>query len=173
MLEKALKGWIPLRTANIEDLPRIVDIYNKAIPSGFSTADVQPVSIEQKFQWFKEHRPKHRPILVEENDNQVIAWLSFENFYGRPAYSSTAELSIYVDPEFQGNGYGRRLLSHALEIAPGLQLDNLVAFIFSDNTHSIRLFEGFGFSQWGQLPNVANVYGEKHSLSILGICITE
>ena len=35
---------------------------------------------------------------VAERDDEVVAWLSFSEFYGRPAYRRTAELSLYVDP---------------------------------------------------------------------------
>lgn len=34
--------------SQIQDLPRIVEIYNQAIPTRLSTADLEPVTIESK-----------------------------------------------------------------------------------------------------------------------------
>jgi phosphinothricin acetyltransferase len=50
-------------------------------------------------------------------DEKVIAWVSFESFYGRPAYSHTAEISIYVDVEYRHQGIGHQLLTESLKIA--------------------------------------------------------
>ena len=42
------------------------------------------------------HHPRTRPLWVLEESLRVRAWLSFNSFYGRPAYQPTAEVSIYV-----------------------------------------------------------------------------
>ena len=98
----------------------------------------------------------------------VAAWVSFESFYGRPAYSKTAEISIYVDAAYRGMGLGRRLLQEALDMTPSLNIKTIVAFIFSHNEPSIRLFEAFDFVEWGRLPDVAEMEGREYSLSIYG-----
>lgn len=41
--------------SQIQDLPRIVEIYNQAIPTRLSTADLEPVTIESKKAWFDAH----------------------------------------------------------------------------------------------------------------------
>lgn len=47
-----------------EDLPRIVEIYNQSILTKQSTADVTPVTIEDKLAWFEAHDPKKRPLWI-------------------------------------------------------------------------------------------------------------
>ncbi|WP_312035986.1 GNAT family N-acetyltransferase [Billgrantia desiderata] len=96
-----------LRYATEQDLPRIVDIYNAAIPSRRSTADTEQVTPEARLEWFRKHQPERRPLLVYEREEGVVAWMSFEDFYGRPAYRHTAELSIYIDPRYQGKLLGK------------------------------------------------------------------
>lgn len=62
----------------------------------------------------------------------------------------------------------KEILEHALEIAPKLDLENILAFIFGQNKGSIALFEKFGFEKWGHFPGVA-LLDEKYSdLVILG-----
>ena len=95
---------IKIRDAQISDLPDIVSIYNSTIPSRMVTADLEPVSVQSKEEWFKEHSPDFRPLWVVELDGKICAWLSFQSFYGRPAYNGTAEVSIYLHEDFRGQG---------------------------------------------------------------------
>ena len=103
-----------IRDAATDDLPRIVEIYNSAIPGRMAKADLEPVSIESRRRWFDEHSANTRPLWVLQDAAQVMGWLSFQSFYGRPAYLATAEVSVYVAPEEQRKGFGRRLLAQAL-----------------------------------------------------------
>ena len=157
-----------MRPAGIDDLPEIVAIYNAAVATRLSTADTEKVSIESKKEWFQRHTPDRRPIFVHEADGEIVAWVSFEPFYGRPAYDHTAEISIYVSPRHQGGGIGRQLLQKSIEIAPKLGIKTLIGFIFSHNVPSLRLFRSFGFGQWGRLPYIAEMDGREYSLLIMG-----
>jgi len=98
----------------------------------------------------------------------VAAWVSFESFYGRPAYDRTAEISIYIAPEYRRQGLGKRLLAESLAMTPELGIRTVVAYIFSHNEGSMRLFRSFGFETWGELPEIAEMDGRRYSLSILG-----
>ena len=157
-----------MRVANEDDLPRIVEIYNATISSRLATADIEAVTVESRRDWFAAHSDK-RPIFVEEIDGTVVAWVSFESFYGRAAYHQTAEISIYVDAPCRGRGLGSKLLTASIKLSPSLGLKNLLAYIFSHNAGSLRLFEKQGFSIWGELPDVAEMDGDLFSLSILGL----
>lgn len=156
------------RDATEADLPAIVAIYNSTIASRQVTADLAPVSVDSRRDWFAEHGPDSRPLWVVEEDGRVIAWLSFSDFYGRPAYRHTAEISIYLDEAARGKGLGTRLLEAALAQAPGLGIDTALGFIFGHNTPSLKLFARFGFEPWGNLPRVAVLDGVERDLVILG-----
>jgi len=161
-----------MRLAREKDLPRIVAIYNSTVPTRQSTADIGPVSIDQRREWFRQHTPGERPLLVEEQDGRVAAWISFESFYGRAAYRHTAEISLYLAPECRGRGMGRKMLAEAIAMAPRLSIKTLLAFIFCHNEPSLRLFRAMGFEQWGRLPDVAEMDGRPYSLAIYGKCLT-
>jgi L-amino acid N-acyltransferase YncA len=157
-----------VRDARESDLARIVAIYNEAIPGRLATADTEPVTLASRLPWFHEHTPARRPLWVAEVDGVVAGWLSFQSFYGRPAYAATAEVSVYVTSGAHRRGIARHLLARALERAPGLGLATLLAFIFGHNEPSLRLFERHGFARWGQLPRVAQLDGVERDLVILG-----
>ena len=57
-----------LRDATQADLPAIVAIYNQTIPGRMVTADLDPVSVEQRKAWFAAHSPDKHPLWVAERD---------------------------------------------------------------------------------------------------------
>ena len=158
-----------IRDAVQSDLARIVEIYNSTVASRVVTADTEPVSVASKQKWFDEHTPDKRPLWVIEGDNnEIIAWVSFQSFYGRPAYNATVEVSIYLAPEHRGKGLGKQLLQYSIEKAPNYGIKTLLGFIFSHNEPSLKLFKHFGFEDWAQFPNIAELDGIERSLTILG-----
>ena len=163
---------LTMRIARESDLKDIVAIYNSTVPTRLATADTKPVTVESKLEWFRQHAPDSRPLMVHEQDGKIAAWVSFQSFYGRPAYQGTAEISIYVAETFQHQGLGRQLLKEALEMTGDLGIKHMVGFIFSHNTPSLKLFKSFGFEQWGRLPDIAEMDGREYSLSILGKRVT-
>ncbi|BAY60863.1 putative phosphinothricin N-acetyltransferase [Calothrix brevissima NIES-22] len=162
-----------IRHANEDDLPTIVAIYNAAIPSRMASADLEPVSVESRLNWFRGRSPSHRPLWVVEEDGIIAGWLSFQSFYGRPAYNKTAEISIYIKPDFQKCGLGRKLLTQAIEQSPNLGLKTLISFIFAHNQPSLKLFTNFGFQPWGHLPNIAELDGVERDLVIMGLRVSD
>jgi phosphinothricin acetyltransferase len=154
--------------ATYEDLPAIVKIYNSAIPGRSATADTEPVSVQDKEKWFNEHSPEFRPLWVLKHNNEVCAWLSFQSFYGRPAYNATCEVSLYVAEDFRGQRLGGYMLNKAINECPKLGIKTLVGFIFSHNEPSLRLVYSFGFDAWGHLPKVAELDGIERDLTIVG-----
>lgn len=161
-----------IRNAVEADLRAIVTIYNASIPSRLATADLNPVSVESRLEWFYQHSSTSRPILVMETDKVILGWLSFQSFYGRPAYQATAEISIYVSPVYQRQRVAYKLLKNAVSLSPSLGLNTLLGFIFAHNQPSIKLFELFGFQIWGHLPQVANLDAIERDLLIMGRKIT-
>ena len=162
-----------MRIATENDLHNIVAIYNSTIASRQSTADTSEISVESRMEWLKQHDPNKRPLFVHEEDGKVVGWISFQSFYGRPAYDHTAEISIYISSKYRGKGLGRLLLEKSLELTKQLDIKTIVCFIFSHNIPSIKLFKSFGFEEWGLLPNVAEMDGVEYSLSIMGKRVNE
>src|SRR5690349_23953847 len=139
---------VVFRDAIIEDLPRIVDIYNSTVASRMVTADTQTVTPESRLKWFNEHNAE-RPLWVVEKGGGggVIGWVSFQSFYGRPAYRHTVEISIYLDEEVRGQGFGKCVLEDSISRARNAGIKTLLGFIFGHNEPSLRLFRSFGRSE--------------------------
>jgi L-amino acid N-acyltransferase YncA len=150
-----------IRLAAPDDLRRIVAIYNEAVAHRFATADLQPITVDERVAWFREHDAATFPIYVLEKDGSVRGWCSLSAYrHGRAALLGTAELSYYVSDDFQGQGIGSALVRHALAEAPALGKRVLFAIVLERNEPSVRLLEKCGFALWGRLPDVALIGGE-------------
>lgn len=156
------------RVATLDDIEDIVRIYNDAIKSRIATADTEPITIGARKEEFKRQKLKQYPIWVREHHGKVIAFLNFKPFNERSGYFQSAEISIYLDRNFQGQKLGQQMLKEALAEAPKLGFKNLLALIFSDNDPSVKLFKKFGFKEWGKLPKVARIDDKDKDLLILG-----
>lgn len=160
-----------IRLATPADLPGIVDIYNASIAGRQATADLAPVTVDSKQAWFDKYTPERRPMWVAETteEGDLLGWLGLSDFYSeKPAYHATAEVSLYVASQAQGQGVGKALLSHLFSQQKTLGLTSLTAVIFEHNAVSLRLFEKFGFTLWGRFPHIADLDGKPATVVVLG-----
>jgi len=149
-----------IRLADPTDLPRLVEIYNQAIISHIATADTIPFTVEARHGWFAAHTPDDYPIYACEDGSGLVAgYLSVSPYRDRPALARTAEISYYVDNGQHGKGIGSALMEHSLEDAYRTGKKVYIAIVLERNASSVRLLEKYGFSRWGYLPNVAELYG--------------
>lgn len=159
---------VNFRIATATDLPQIVSTYNDTIDSEIVTADLAPVSVESKTDWFNKHNALSRPLWVIEYNRHYAGWVSVGSFYGRPAYDGTIELSIYIDANFRGKKVGTASLEFAINWASQSSIHTILGFIFRDNKASVSLFKKAGFQEWGCLPQVAVMLSRTNDLVIFG-----
>ncbi|MCL4155761.1 UNVERIFIED_CONTAM: hypothetical protein GTU68_045276, partial [Idotea baltica] len=158
-----------IRDATETDLPAIVAIYNDSIPGGTATADLRPVTVESRREWFREFNPERRPCWVAEEDGEILGCVYLRSFYaGRPAYDKTAEISTYLATAAQGKGLGTLLKERMIAACPRLGVENLLSLYFDHNEASKRINEKLGFETAGHLTGIAEVFGEKRGL-VIGI----
>src|SRR5439155_20756550 len=144
------------------------DIYNAAIATRRATAQLDPVTLEERRDWLKEHSPDRHPFWVLETHGRIAGWLSLKPFAPRCAYRGTAEISVYVDEKFRRRGVARRLLEEAIARSPSLEITAIVGLIFGHNEPSLKLFEQLGFQRWGQLPGIARLENVERDLVVMG-----
>ncbi len=151
---------INIRPAIKKDLKLIVEIYNQAVITKSSTADINPIKVKDRIKWFKDHNPKKHPIYVAEEEKKIVGWVSLSQYRKkREALRYSAEISYYIHHDYQGQGIGTKLVDFSIKQSKKLGIKNLIAIILEKNIRSIKLLKKFNFEQWGYLPKVADFDG--------------
>ncbi len=159
-----------IKKAVFDDLPAINEIYNQAVKHKYQTADINPITLEERKNWFINHNTEKYPVFVLEISNEIIGWMSMSAYRtGRKALETTAEVSYYVHKDQQGKGVGTFLLKSAIEISVEYNFTNLVAILLESNTRSIKLLEKFNFTKWGTLPKIAHIDGNNYDHLYYGL----
>ncbi|AHG73220.1 sortase and acyltransferase [Mannheimia sp. USDA-ARS-USMARC-1261] len=147
-----------IRKAVEADFETILAIYNQAIPTHQITADLELATIENRRKWFDFHLQSIQyPIWVVEDETGIVGWFSFSPFYERPAFVHTSEISIYLDGNAKGRGYGSKIIEFMQAEMLNHNIHTLMAYVFELNTVSQNLMKKHGFEQWGRFPHIANM----------------
>lgn len=152
-------SMVKIRSADIDDLQAITDIYNHAVVNTTSTFDTEPLTMDEQNKWFLEHGPKN-PIVVAELDESVVGWASLSEWSRRCAYTDTAEISIYVKKDHQGTGIGKQLMEAILKKGEEAGLHTVVARIVEGSDLSVHLHEAAGFEHIGIMKEAGKKFGK-------------
>ncbi|HYF33790.1 MAG TPA: GNAT family N-acetyltransferase [Prosthecobacter sp.] len=142
-----------LRSATAADLPAINDIYNYYVLNSVCTYQTVPSTAEEREQWFAAHGPKH-PVIVAEENGEVIGWGSLSRFHVRQAYENSVEDSIYLRHDQRGKGLGKLLLAELLRLAKEIGHHTVLGGADSEQEASIALHLGMGFEKVSHLKEV-------------------
>lgn len=137
-----------IRPATEADIPAIRDIYNYEIEHGWATFDLEPKSLEDRLQWFRETTDPHC-IIVADEDGVITGWGCLRPFRAKAAYRFTVENSVYIHQDHRGRRLGALLLGHLIELARDRGFHSIIAGISQDNPVSERLHASFGFQLIG------------------------
>lgn len=153
-----------IRYATKEDLKAMTQIYNDAIKNSSATYDIDPQSVKQRRQWYESHQ-ENNPILVYEIDDKLVGYATLSPFGSDDGYLYSVNLSIYLDWNNRGEGYGSDLMRAIIDIAKKRQdVHTIVSEITSTNEASIAIHERFGFEFRGIVYEVGYKFGKFHDM---------
>lgn len=158
---------ILIRNAADGDLDPLVRIYNHYIENTSVTFDTTPFSVPDRIAWFisfSEAGP-HR-LLIAERDGEMLGFASSSPFERRPAYDTSVETSIYLDPDATGAGVGTALFGALLELVTADErLHRAYGGIALPNAASIALHKKFGFELAGTYREVGFKFGKYRDVA--------
>jgi phosphinothricin acetyltransferase len=159
-----------VRAAGNDDLPRILEIYNREVLVSTATYDTVPRTPAEHRKWFSLHGTDH-PVLVAEAGGEVTGWASLSPWSDRAAYARTVEVSVYVAEEHRRRGVGRLLLRALIEAGRAHGYHALLARISADNKASVRLHSELGFTVAGTLREVGVKFGRTLDVCIMQLLV--
>ena len=157
---------ITIRKGEIKDLRAIVEIYNEAVLHTTATFDTVTKTVEEQRGWYDKHGGKY-PILVAEEDKNVIGWASLSQYSDRCAYADTAEASIYIQEGHKGKGLGRTLSDAILNAGKDAKMHTVILRIAEGNEASIKLAKSLGFKDVGTMKEVGKKFGKLLDVIIM------
>ncbi len=140
-----------VRPGTDADVPAITAIYAHAVLHGSGTFELDALSTVDMALRRSAVLARGWPWLVAERDGRVLGYAYANDFRPRPAYRFCLEDSIYVDPQAQGGGVGRALLTELVARCEARGARQMLAVIGdSANAGSIALHRTAGFRDCGR-----------------------
>ena len=148
-----------MRKATPDDIESMTDIYNESIREGGLTGDLEPLSLENRRSWYRDHQGKYS-IFVKIIDGAVAGYVSLSPYRkGRSAFDGTCEISYYLYRKHRGRGFGGEMIGYALQMAKQSGFQLVVAIVLAINQRSIGILKKFDFETSGILPQAAEIDG--------------
>ncbi len=162
---------ITIRQADEIDLPQILEIYNDVILNTTAVYDYEPHTLEMRKQWFETKQQQGFPVLVAEEENEVVGFSSFGPFRAWAAYKYSVENSVYVKADKRGKGIGKLLLPLLIDAAKELNMHTIIASIDATNEASLKLHKSFGFVEVAHFKEVGYKFGRWLDLKFLQLIL--
>ena len=147
---------VKIRRANSGDIKGIHALYKKVATATTGLARSGDEITEQYIhEVIKNSSDSGIELVIEnpENSNQIIAELHCYKLVPKTFSHVLSELTIAVDPDFQGKGIGRMIFTHLLDLIKNDRPDVLRVELISRETNlkAISFYESLGFKREGKL----------------------
>jgi phosphinothricin acetyltransferase len=173
---------LSIRTVRADDLDHVVNLLNREVMGGVNIFRFAPLDAEAARRWWKLHGSGRYQALVAEHPGtpgehpgtpgehprnrdtgspQVVGWAAFAPHSAYEGYDRTAEISVWVDAPFRGQGIGKVLMRALLATCHDRNLRTIVSRIEASNLASLRLHESIGFTHVGVLKDVGEKFGRS------------
>jgi phosphinothricin acetyltransferase len=150
---------IKFEKATLNDLVAIKEIYDYYITETTATFHTHPVSFEELREIIPFHNKKY-PSFIVKADGKTAGYCYLCQFKKRQAYDRTAEATVYLKPEYCGQGIGFQTVSFLEKEALKRDIKVLLGTITGTNENSIRLFAKCGFEKCAHFRQVGQKFNE-------------
>lgn len=151
---------LQVRASSDADVPAIHEIYAHHVLTGLGSFEETPPSVDEMVRRRAEILGHELPYLVAESGGRIVGYAYAGRFRTRSAYRYSVEDSIYVAPDSQRRGVGRKLLDELIERCTKVGYRQMVAVIGdSANYGSIGVHLAAGFTEVARLPAIGFKFG--------------
>ncbi|MEO0828977.1 MAG: arsinothricin resistance N-acetyltransferase ArsN1 family B [Pseudomonadota bacterium] len=158
---------IAIRSATEADATRIAEIYAPFVNDTVISFEDVPPSADEMAHRIRDVGRAY-PYLVAEVDGAVGGYAYAGRHRVRAAYRYSVDVTIYLDPQFQGAGVGRMLYGALFERLEALEFARAFAAITLPNAASVAIHKSFGFTHIGTFERVGFKFDAWHDVSWWG-----
>ena len=142
-----------------EHLPLVQNIYSYYTQHTAYTFHSGLISLNELKEFLFIEHPKYKAFLIFSGD-LLAGYCLLTQYKKRSAYDRTAEVSIYLKPDFTGKGLGSVAVKQLETVAGKTGIKVLLAFISEANMDSVRFFEKEGYVRCGHFKQVGEKFGK-------------
>ena len=162
-----------IRIATEADVPAMLAIYAPYVETTTYTFEYTVPTAEEFLGRFREITGQF-PWLVWEEEGAILGYAYGSLPFARAAYAWAGEVSIYLSPQAQGRGVGRRLYTALEELMAAQGYRVLYAIITEENSGSLAFHQALGYREAGVFSRcglkfnrwLSVVWMEKHLDSV-------
>ena len=143
---------MPIRMATEADIPEILDIYGPYVQETAISFEYTVPTLEEFTRRVLEITTR-LPWLVWEENGQILGYAYGSLPFERAAYQWCAEASIYLRPQAQGKGIGRRLYFVLEQLLKLQGYRKVYAIITTANDRSVAFHEAMGYRHTATMPD--------------------
>jgi L-amino acid N-acyltransferase YncA len=148
-----------VRPARPADAAAIARIYSQGIEERIATFETEPRTTADMLAYLAEREGRY-PVIVAEQDGEVVAWAGTGEYRARDCYAGVAEFSVYADRAARGTGAAQAALLALIDACEDAGFWKLVSRIFPENGASRGLCRKVGFREVGVYRNHGKLDGE-------------
>ena len=152
-----------IRFAKEADIPAILDIYGPYVLHTAVSFEYSVPTLEEFTERFRSITAQF-PWLVWEEAGKILGYAYGSLPFGREAYRWCAAGSIYLAPDAQGKGIGRKLYNALEAVLTAQGYRKIYAIITSDNPGSLRFHEHVGFRHLSTFQDCGIKFSKLYSV---------
>lgn len=152
-----------IRSATINDVPAILDIYAPFIRDTAVSFEQQVPDEHEMWDRISDVM-KTLPWLVCEIEGRVVGYAYSSAHRFRASYQWTKEVSVYVHPNYRKRKVAHMLYTALIRILELQGVCNLLAGLTVPNEPSRRFHEHMGFTEVGTYHGIGHKFGEWHDV---------
>ena len=152
-----------IRFAKESDLPAILDIYGPYVLNTAISFEYSVPTLEEFTERFQSTTAQF-PWLVWEENGKVLGYAYASLPFGRAAYRWVCASSIYLAPDIQGKGIGRKLYAALEGILTEQGYRKTYAIITSDNPGSLTFHKKLGYRSLAEFSDCGIKFSKLYSV---------
>jgi L-amino acid N-acyltransferase YncA len=161
---------VRIRLAEVSDAEGIRAIYNVEVTSATSTFDLVPRTLAEQEAWLEARSGAFSAVVAVDGD-EVVGFASLSPYKERAAYRTTVEDSVYVARDRNGQGIGRALMTHVIDVARSSGFHAVMARIEASGTASRALHAACGFELVGVERQVGRKFNRWLDVAVMQLLL--
>jgi L-amino acid N-acyltransferase YncA len=140
------------------DLTPLLELYNYYLLKTTTTFDYDEIDIDEFKSRICFNQKMYKTFLINQAGKSA-GFCFLTGFKNKPALDRTAEIGLYLYPEFTKRGIGRIAVKFLEDYAGQNGIKVIIANISGENEASIKLFSKMNYKKCGHFKEIAVKFG--------------